>query len=147
VTRLFVSQSHVCGNLRKIATSVVPLTGSFPSVAGTNADVHIGRLTFPIRLSPPLSLRLLGLSVLAFIGATPLTALAQVNPEEPIVSSHELLMVGWMGAMVGYVEWLTNPLLLWSWIASYFNRLRALGHRPPSVATSLRRLRQLHASI
>ena len=87
----------------------------------------VGWLQFPLRLSPPLRLALLGLSILAFLGAMPLTALTQLNAEEPVVSSHLLLMVGWMGVMLGYVEWLANPLLLWSWIASYFNRPRASG--------------------
>lgn len=89
--------------------------------------MKIDVLQFPLRLSPRLRLALLGLSIMAFIGAMPLTALTQVNPEEPIVSSHELFMVGWMGVIVGYVEWLANPLLLWSWIASYFNRPRISG--------------------
>ena len=91
------------------------------------ADVKIDAVQSLLRLSPRLRLALLGLSILAFIGAMPLTALTQVNPEEPIVSSHDLFAVGWMGVMVGYVEWLANPLLLWSWIASYFNRPRISG--------------------
>jgi hypothetical protein len=99
-------------------------TGSRQGIANLKFD---GRLKFSIRLSPALRLTLLGLSILAFIAALPLTALTQANSEEPIVSSRQLFMVGWMGVMFGYVEWLANPLLLWSWIASYFNRPRASG--------------------
>ena len=70
---------------------------------------------------------LLALSILAFLGALPLTAFIQAKADEPFVYSRHLLLLGSIGLVFGYVEWLANPLLLWSWIASYFNRPRASG--------------------
>ena len=77
------------------------------------------------RLSVPLRLTLLCLSLLTFIAALPLTAFTQANSEEPIMRSYEVLEAGALGIFKGYIEWFANPLLLWSWLASYFNRPRA----------------------
>jgi hypothetical protein len=88
-------------------------------------------LKFPrwlqFRLSVPLRLTLLFLSILTFIAALPLTAFTQANSEEPVMQSYEVLEAGALGIFKGYIEWFANPLLLWSWLASYFNRPRASG--------------------
>jgi hypothetical protein len=64
---------------------------------------------------------------LTFIAALPLTAFTQANSEEPVMQSYEVLEAGALGIFKGYIEWFANPLLLWSWLASYFNRPRASG--------------------
>jgi hypothetical protein len=79
------------------------------------------------RLSVPIRLTLLCLSILTFIAALPLTAFTQANSEEPVMKSYEVLMAGALGIFQGYIEWFASPLLLWSWLASYFNRPRASG--------------------
>jgi hypothetical protein len=43
------------------------------------------------------------------------------------MNSYEVLEAGALGIFKGYIEWFANPLLLWSWLASYFNRPRASG--------------------
>lgn len=43
------------------------------------------------------------------------------------MQSYEVLEAGALGIFKGYIEWFANPLLLWSWLASYFNRPRASG--------------------
>jgi hypothetical protein len=90
------------------------------------ADLKFLRLS-EFRLSVPLRLTLLCLSILTFIAALPLTAFTQANSEEPIMKSYEVLEAGALGIFQGYIEWFANPLLLWSWLASYFNWPRASG--------------------
>ena len=55
------------------------------------------------------------LSVAAYVAAMPLVAFYQARLDDEAQRSFMLLLVGPMGVLVGYLEWLANPLIWYSW--------------------------------
>jgi hypothetical protein len=63
------------------------------------------------------------ISVAVFIAAITQTAFYQERQPDTSVSAWTCLLLGGPGVlMVGYIEWLANPLLLYSWISGIRGR-------------------------
>jgi hypothetical protein len=61
-------------------------------------------------------------SIAVFVLAMTQTAFYQDVPQNPDASAVGLLSIGWMGLLEGYVEWIANPLMLYSWFCAFRQR-------------------------
>jgi len=62
------------------------------------------------------------ISIGLFVLAMTQTAYYEVT-DDPARNSAGLLLIGWMGALAsGYIEWIANPLLFYSWVAALHKR-------------------------
>jgi hypothetical protein len=72
-------------------------------------------------------LKLLGrstvVSVVIFLLAMTQPAFYQNRPAEPVTHSVWLLLSGGMGVLIGYFEWIANPLIFYSWISARRRRI------------------------
>ena len=57
-------------------------------------------------------------SVVIFLAAMTQPAFYQNRAAEPVTHAVWLLLSGWMGVLIGYFEWIANPLILYSWISA-----------------------------
>jgi hypothetical protein len=62
------------------------------------------------------------ISIGLFVVAMTQTAYYDVT-DDPARNSAGLLLIGWMGALAsGYIEWIANPLLFYSWVSALHKR-------------------------
>jgi hypothetical protein len=62
-------------------------------------------------------------SVVIFVAAMTQPAFYQNRAAEPVTHAIWLLLSGFMGILIGYFEWIANPLLLYSWISARKKRV------------------------
>jgi len=54
--------------------------------------------------------------IVLYVGALCLPAFHQARPGDEVQYSFMLLLVGWMGILVGYVAWFASPCIWFSWV-------------------------------
>lgn len=54
--------------------------------------------------------------VALYVCALPLPAFHEAPQDVEVQYSYSLLMIGWMGILVGYVAWFANPVVWLSWV-------------------------------
>jgi len=64
------------------------------------------------------------LSVVIFAAAMTQPAFYQNRAAEPVTHSIWLLLSGFMGVLIGYFEWIANPLIVYSWICARRKHIR-----------------------
>jgi hypothetical protein len=62
-------------------------------------------------------------SVVIFLFAMTQAAFYQNRPAEPVTHAVWLLASGWLGVLIGYFEWIANPLIFYSWISARRKRI------------------------
>jgi hypothetical protein len=62
------------------------------------------------------------ISITLFLVGMTQPAFNQDLQSDPAPMAGGLLAIGWMGILVGYFEWIANPLMLFSWISAFFRR-------------------------
>jgi hypothetical protein len=62
-------------------------------------------------------------SCVIFLFAMTQAAFYQNRPAEPVTHSVLLLATGWLGVLIGYFEWIANPLIFYSWICARRKRI------------------------
>jgi hypothetical protein len=67
--------------------------------------------------------RATAVSVVIFLVAMTQAAFYQNRPAEPVTHAVLLLATGWMGVLIGYLEWIANPLILYSWTSALRKRV------------------------
>jgi hypothetical protein len=110
-----------------LANTVALVFLFFPSARAWFAGNRENEIVESATLSPvPLSVlvlwrRLTYVSIGIFVLAMTQTAYYEAA-SDPARNSAMLLLIGWMGVLVGYIEWIANPLLFYSWFSALHRR-------------------------
>lgn len=62
-------------------------------------------------------------SIVLFLAAMTQPAFYQNRTAEPVTHALGLLLSGFMGVLIGYFEWLANPLIVYSWFCARKKRV------------------------
>jgi hypothetical protein len=65
---------------------------------------------------------LVGLSATIYASCLPFDAYRTAWSDDSAMNGFGLLLIGWLGVLGGYFEWLANPLLLATWVSLWIRK-------------------------